>query len=166
MFTMDLTVENVDRMIRDFNEYDKEGKKILRREIRQAQNEVTNTARGLIPSSPAMRNWGPWTYSKDGRDFSYNQGAIRSGIKTTVSFKRIGGLYGVMGITRNTTAIGAIFMLAGSRTQNSSFTQRIRDMYTSGPWPRALTPAWSLKVDEVRAKIADAILRAAERVGK
>lgn len=166
MLAMDLNVKNVDLILREINAFDKDAQKTLRTEIREATNVITETSRGLIPSYDPLSGWGRWIEKKSGRDLSWDSARVKSGIKSSVSLKRIGGLYGVMGITRNATPVGAIFVIAGSRTRQGRFTPELNRRFGSGPWPRALGRAWTMHVDTVRARIADAIVKAAAAVGR
>ena len=164
MLKTDLTVVGVDKLLRELNAFDKDAQKVLRRDIRDAVDVIRDEAASSLPDQ-VLRNYGRWIAKKDGRDLSWQVGSARSGLKKSASLKKSGGVYGVTGLVVNKSPITAIFAVAGSRS-SSPFSTKIRQRYGSGPWPRALGPSWRNNVDKVRNLIEDAIVKAADAIGR
>jgi hypothetical protein len=81
-----------------------------------------------------MRNWGKWTDAR-GRDLSYNAGEVRKGIKIKAGKRSRKSPWSAVTELQNTTAAGAIFEMAGRKTNNSQFTQNLQNIFfvrTSG----------------------------------
>lgn len=163
MLTTQLTVTNVDLILREINAFDKEAQSTLRREIKDAVNVIKSEASGQFPDL-ALSKWGPW--NQDGRDLSYSGFAVTPTLRARSSLKRVNGLYRARGSVVVKSPGGAIWSLAGSSTTDAPFVRNIRDKYQSKSWPRALGPAWNRNIDKVRQAIADAITKAASAVGR
>lgn len=141
--------------------------KILQREVRQAMDQMAKDARAAVPSQ-ALRNWGTWNYR--GRDLSWNAGKVRSGFRPGFrARKNAQGFQEVTGQVANTTAQGAIYILAGSGARGGDiFATVLRNKHGAGIWKggagRAFGPAFDKNVDDARDKVSAAVQRAADKV--
>lgn len=174
-----LSVEGVDRLVRELRVFDREALRELYQGTTKAMERMSDDARGRVPGQVLFGHrqdgsigpgYGVWRERKSGRDLAWSSTLVQSGLKKKSSIKKsraVGGLNQVQGLVQNTTAQGAIFMLAGSRNpSDSSFTREVITRAGRGPWPRLLGPAWSAHVDQARDDIGDAIRRAADKVGR
>lgn len=155
--TFDVKTQGVDHLIDRLKGFEPEVYKVLVRDIKDAADKVGAAARGMIPSqaieSSTGKGWGAW----GGRlDFV----GVASAIKPSIRTRRIGGQRYVAGLVSTSSAPGAIYALAGSKS-SSQFTGMLP---ATTVWPRALGPAWHQKVDESREEIQAAVNRAAEAV--
>lgn len=158
--TFDVKTQGVDHLIDRLKGFEPEVYKVMVREIKVATDKVGATARGLLPAqaieSESGAGWGPW---EQGR-LDYDGSTVASSIKSSYRSRRIGGQRYVMGLVNTKSAPGAVYALAGSKTAN----QFSGALPATSLWPRALGPAWHLKVDEARTDIETAIDKAAEAV--
>lgn len=155
--TFDVKTQGVDQLINRLKGFEPEVYKVLTKEIKAAADIVGKSARGMIPAFP-MRGWGPW----DAGRLDFHGPAVAGSIKSTYRTRSIGGQRYVMGLVNTSSAPGAIYALAGSKS-NGPFSEQLNGMWGSS-FPRALGPAWTMHVDEAREQIQDAIYRAAEKV--
>lgn len=157
--TFDVKTQGVDHLIDRLKGFEPEVYKVMVREIKVASDKVAGTARGLLPAqaieSESGAGWGIW-----GGRLDYDGSVIASSIKSSYRSRRIGGQRYVMGLVNTKSAPGAVYALAGSKTVNQ-FSEALP---ATSLWPRALGPAWHLKVDEARTDIETAIDKAAEAV--
>ncbi len=152
---------------------DAKAEKILIKDITDGAKRVAVAASYLAPGSNPVSNWGTWTYSRDGRDLSFDPATVAAGFKVRRNnFRRrgtkesrgigwdvyqgnaAGAIYELMGTgNRVTTASGA--SLVG--TVNSRFSARR---------PRALFAAYyQVNTPGFREAILQKIIAEARRVG-
>ena len=152
--------------------FDKDLWKGIQRGVKDAAESVAADARRRVPSyglgsSSGQGGWGGWIATKDGRDLSYDQAAIRKGIKTRFKSRYKGGFREVRGQAVNTSPAGAIFMLAGSKNVSKHrFNTAINRQQTAGPWPRALTPAYYAKGPQASVEIGRLIEQAINNINQ
>lgn len=174
-----ISVQGADQVIRELRVFDRDALSILYKEIRKSMEAMRDDARARTPvevlfghrqDGTMSKGWGSWTEKKSGRNLGWSSTLVKSGLKTKASIRKsrgLGGLQEARGIVENTTAQGAIFSLAGSRNpNNSSFTREVLLKHGRGPYPRMLGPAWTKNIEKARADVRDALLRAADKVGR
>ena len=146
--------------------FDKEVWKGIQKGVKDAAESVAADARNRVPTygvygTSGTGTWGGWIAKKDGRDLSYDQGKIRKGVKTKFKSQVKSGVRVVKGQAVNTTPAAAIYMLAGSKNRSGHrFNDVINTQRSSGPWPRAMTPAYYAKGPEASAEIGRLIEQA------
>ena len=151
--------KNLAQNINFLETFNKDVAKILKKEIKQGANEVAKAARKRIPNS-ALTNWGAWTYSRDGRDLGFIGGWVKRGIVVETNRTRNRGAtvaFGHRVVTR--TAAGAIFELAGSKSQ-SPMALAINKEHPTTNYPRTLFPAYYEAMPTALNKIKAAIEKA------
>jgi len=164
------------------NAFDKDVAKILKRDMKRGANNVTKEARAVIRGrkNPPLSNWGySWQEAdrraQDSRNLRWNTATVLKGIKTqpnTVTRDRAVQKFGFDVV--QTSAIGSIYELAGSRNASSkdrrggsaSFNENVRRRAGRGPYPRSLFPAYYAAMPQVQREIEAAIQAAAKAVGK
>lgn len=176
-------VEGSAELINRLKRFDKDVYKILDREIKKAADTVAEAAREKIPDN-GLSNWGRWverrTSGRTGssgaisfvqavteRSLSYDQGAIRKGVKPAIQTRsRKGSAMRWRAIVQQMNPAGAIYMLAGSRNMNAGETlgENLNRKRGGSIWPRALSPALYEKGTEAGDEIAAAIQRAMDQV--
>lgn len=175
-----LSVQGVDKMVRELRAFDRDALRELYAGVRKSMESMRDDARKLTPGGKILNGnrrdgsigpgYGVWRERKSGRDLSWSSSMVQSKIQSKASIKKsrgMGGLNEVRGSVENQSAQGAIFALAGSRNPSgSSFTREVTAKYGRGPWPRMLGPAWRQNVDQARDDIAQAIETAARKVGR
>jgi hypothetical protein len=163
--------------------FDKEIWRETTKDIRSAGNAIARDASGRMPGRP-LSNWGRWVDSRSGRSLFYDSGAAR--INTSVRSRETAGFRNITtktGFSRGNAA-GAIFGLAGSVSGTQSvhpagvarsrnFKNALNRRYGGSTgarnaqiWPRALTPAFYVHRDKVRAQIGAAVERAIAKVNR
>lgn len=158
--TFDVKTQGVDHLIDRLKGFEPEVYKVLVREIKAASDKVARAAAGKTPGQ-ALRNWGAW-----GGRLDFDGGSVAAGFRPGVRTRRVGGQRYVMGVVSTKSAPGAVWELAGVKS-DGPFGQAINSIYgpaSEGHGPRALAPAWREHVDEARADIEQAINKAAEAV--
>lgn len=122
-----VTIENVAQVRRIINSFAPEIKKALDQANRATAAPLLNMAKGNFPESP-MAKWGKWTDAR-GRDLSYNASAVRKGIKIKAGKRSRYSPWSAVTELQNTTAAGAIFEMAGRKTNSSQFTQNLQNIF-------------------------------------
>jgi len=146
--------------------FDKDVWKGIQKGVKEAAESVAADARSRVPSyglggTSGTGGWGGWIAKRDGRDLSYDQGKIRKGVKTRFKSQMKSGVRVVKGQAVNTTPAAAIYMLAGSKNRSGHrFSSVINTQHSSGPWPRAMTPAYYAKGPEASKDIGRLIEKA------
>jgi len=182
---MSMDVQGAGALVDALSKFNKEIYKILQDDVRKAVGAVADDARRRTPdivlaggrSSNRERRspgWGPWTHSRDGRDFSWNEARADRDIKVSVRKSRVRGA-GTTGIagrvsSRNDVAL-AIFSTAGAATPDSRFNKAIIRKW--GPLPtingskttRTIGAALIEKGPQAREDIDRALERAQARFG-
>jgi hypothetical protein len=142
--------------------------KILKKEMKDGANEVAKVSRSLIPTTP-LTNWGAWTYSKDGRDFSFDSAKVKRLItakqkRQRISVETVGFGY----VVENKSIAGAVYELAGSRDRSGeSFNSQINMLNGSikPNRPRTLIPAYYQAMPTAIKKIEAALDKASKSAG-
>ena len=146
--------------------FDKDVWKGIQRGVKDAAESVAADARNRVPSygvggTSGTGGWGGWIAKKDGRDLSYDQASIRKNVKTRFKSQMKSGVRVVKGQAINNSPAGAIYMLAGSKNKsNHRFNGVIKRQHGTGPWPRAMTPAYYAKGPEASREIGRLIEQA------
>lgn len=94
-------------------ELDNDVRKDVLKGLRQSANDLRNEARGLVKGGQPLSGWKNWRGG-------YDSATIVSGIKTTTAKRRRKGtvVSNMMGV-QNTSAAGAIWELAGRKTDGA-----------------------------------------------
>lgn len=142
--------------------------KILKKEMKDGANEVAKVSRSLIPTR-TLTNWGPWTYSRDGRDLSFNSATVKRGIVAKQRrVRRRGETVGFGYVVENKTPAGALYELAGSRNKSGEPFNSLINMHHGSiqpKRPRTLIPAYYQAMPLAQAKIEAALEKAQRSVG-
>jgi len=165
-----VNIEGTADFINLLKRFDKEVANVLNREMRKGAELVAAAARDKMPDEP-LSNWGVWNAAKDGRNLGYDRGEAAAGIKPrNVNRTRRGQAMSWKVTVQQLDPAGAIYSLAGSIGGASgtyrgwTFKNNMNAKNGSGPWPRALTPAYYEKGPEAGDAIAAAIQRAMDQV--
>lgn len=157
-------------------------------EINKANETIARDARADMPSDNALTNWGAWgsgnvarqsrggvwtlSARKSTRDLGFDGAKAKAKVEARVSRKyRRGKMLGASALVTQRDAAGAIWSLAGSKNAGNpfatggaaTFVDNLLGKYRDTEWPRALGPAWTKNIDEVRAQITDIVNRAARK---
>jgi hypothetical protein len=122
-----VTIENAREMRRLLTKLAPEAKKALDKANREAAAPLLALARSNFVDSP-MANWGKWT-DKRGRDLSYDVAAVRKGIKVKAGKRSRTSPWSALTQIQNTTAAGAIYEMAGRKTNNTQFTRNLQGLF-------------------------------------
>ena len=150
--------------------FDKEVWAGVQKGVKDASESVAADARSRVPSygvfsTSGLGGWGAWARKTDGFDISYDQANIRKGIKTKFRSQMQSGVRVVKGQVVNSSPAGAIFMLAGSQNKSGRwFNTLIKRQQGSGPWPRAMTPAYYAKGPQAAKDIGHIIEQAINNI--
>ena len=150
--------------------FDKDVWKGIQKGVKEAAESVAADARSRIPSyglggTSGSGGWGGWIAKRDGRDLSYDQATMRKNIKTRFKSQMKSGVRVVKGQAFNNSPAAAIYMLAGSKNKSSHrFNSVIKRQHGSGPWPRAMTPAYYAKGPQASKDIGRLIEQAINNV--
>jgi hypothetical protein len=125
--TESVTIENVAQVRRIISKLAPEVKKALDKANREAAAPLLGIARSNFVDSP-MANWGKWT-DKRGRDLSYDVAAVRKGIKIKAGKRSRTSPWSALTQIQNTTAAGAIYEMAGRKTNNTQFTRNLQGLF-------------------------------------
>jgi hypothetical protein len=170
---MSVKVEGAAARIDAIMRFDKDAWKGIQEGVKDATKAISVDAESRVPpmglvGMRAGTGWGAWTYSRDGRDLSYNRGAFK--FKTRFRSKLTDGFREVQGRAELDTSnpAVAIFTLAGSVNKSGHPFNRNINRQTGtrqgvrgqGMWPRLLTPAYHAKGPEA-AKIIGEIIEQA-----
>lgn len=161
-----MNVTGISEKITFLETFDKDVAKTLKKEMRAGANEVVKVSRSLLPSVP-LSNWGPWTFSRDGRDLGYQIGEVKRQVKVETYRTRMSGVTVAFGYrVGNWSPAGAIYELAGSINRNKpAFNVLINDNWGAIMWrqPRTLIPAYYKAMPTAQARIEAAIEAAARK---
>ena len=144
----------------------------IQRGVKDAAESVASDARSRVPSyglggTSGEGGWGGWIAKGSGRDLSYDQGAIRKGVKTRFKSRYKSGFREVQGQAVNMSPAGAIYMLAGSQNRSGHrFNNVINRQHGKGPWPRAMTPAYYAKAPQASRDIGRLIEKAINQINQ
>lgn len=109
---MPVELSGVDELRKALKQYAPDLDKQLKKDLQAATANVVNAARGFVPATPPLSNWG-----RDGGKFPiYNAASIRNGIRLSTARSRINknGFASAVRIV-NATAAGAIYETAGRK---------------------------------------------------
>ncbi len=176
-YTVDVTgLRQIYDALRDT---DKAATRILEREITGAAKDVQWAAATSVPGNP-VSGWGPWRWSRDGRDIGFSPSQVAAGFKVRKSNYRSRGVNrGVSWSVQQMDAAGAIFEAMGDEsrvTEEPLYRQQalhmVRTVASRFPMPskgsRILTRAYYKGIPDAsafRERIADMIVDAARRAG-
>lgn len=140
-----IKVEGLEKTLRALKIIDPEANKALRQGFRKATQDIVDTARRRVPGRP-LGNWGEWTSWKGGRDLSWSQAKVKSGITQSITAGRNRASLRLV----NRNAAGAIWETAGSKgNMQSTRGDRVnqsrafnRLANASGAPPRLLVRTW------------------------
>lgn len=142
----------IDRLER----FDSDTAKTLKKEIKAGANLVAKASRKKIPHD-GLRNWGAWTFSRDGRDLGFIGSWVKRGIVTEQQRTRNSGVtvgFGYRVVSK--TAAGAIYELAGSASE-TPMARAVAKKHPVDHYPRTLFAAYYEAMPDVREEIAAAI---------
>jgi hypothetical protein len=170
-----LTVTGIAPFINRLEKFDKDVSKALKKEMRAGADLVRQEAIGRVPANP-VSNWGTWI--NNGRDVSYDQGAVRRSYKTVTNrYRRLGvtAAFGYSTVTESPA--GAIFeqigaeQAKGNTSWRSSAQFRRTVVNRHGVRPnvkggkRILVPSYYAVIGKVNDRITAAIREAERKVG-
>lgn len=157
----DIKIENLSKTIDFLEKFNVDVGKVLKKELKSGANEVAKESRSLIPND-GLRNWGQWTFSRDGRDLGFIGAFVKRNIVVETQRTRNSGVtigFGYRVVSRN--AGGAIFELAGSVSKDKgSMGFAVNDKHQTKNYPRTLFPAYYAGMDKARQKIEAALEKA------
>jgi hypothetical protein len=107
---MPIELSGVDELRKALKQYAPDLDKQLKKDLTLATQSVVNAARGFVPATPPLSNWG-----RDGGNFPiYNAATIRNGIRLSTARSKINknGFASSVRIV-NANAAGAIYETAG-----------------------------------------------------
>jgi hypothetical protein len=107
---MPVELSGVDELRKALKQYAPDLDKQLKKDLQAATQSVVNAARGFVPATPPLSNWG-----RDGGNFPiYNAATIRNGIRLSTARSRINknGFASSVRIV-NANAAGSIYETAG-----------------------------------------------------
>jgi hypothetical protein len=166
-----IEVTNLKQLTNALEGIDKSANKRITKTITDVAKRVVVDATYLTPSNEMPSNWGKWTFSRDGRDLSFDSSDVAAGFKVKKSnFKRRGVSAGLGFDVIQTNAGGAIFEVMGdfSRATNDSGRNLIKVINERFPrkQPRTLIAAYYQNMNQdVRDGIRDQIISEARKAG-
>jgi hypothetical protein len=125
--TESVTIENVAQVRRIIAQLAPEAKKALDKANRAVATPLLGLARSNFVDSP-MANWGKWTDAR-GRDLSYKAADVRKGIKIKAGKRSRRSPWSAVTQLVNETPAGAIFEMAGRKTDSTAFTRNLNAIY-------------------------------------
>jgi hypothetical protein len=166
-----IEVTNLKQLMNALDGIDKSAAKRINKTITAVAKRVVVDASYLTPANNPMSGWGQWTFARDGRDLSFDSGAVARGFKVQKSnFRRKGVSAGIGYDVKQWNAAGAIFevMGDGSRVTTRSGKKMVSVINDRFPrkQPRTLIAAYYQNMsDEVREGIKDQIIDEARKAG-
>ena len=155
---------DVNKKIDHLERFNADVAKTLKRDIKAGANLVAKESRSLIPDD-GLRNWGAWTYSRDGRDLGFIGAWVKRGIVTEQQRTRMSGItVGIGYRVVSKTAAGAIYELAGSRS-DEPMPRAMRKKRPVSNYPRTLFAAYYKAMPKVQEEIVAAIRKAEREAG-
>jgi len=156
----DFKIDNLSQTVDFLEKFNVEVGKVLKKEIRSGANEVAKASRSLIPND-GLRNWGQWTFTRDGRDLGFIGAFVKRGIVVETQRTRNSGVtvsYGHRVVSK--TAAGAIYELAGSQNDDKGMGLAMRKKHPTNNYPRTLFPAYYMGMSKAMQKIEAALEKA------
>ena len=161
-----MNVTGISEKITILETFDKDVAKTLKKEMRAGANEVAKVSRSLLPSVP-LSNWGPWIYSRDGRDLGYQGSKVKSRVTVETYRSRMSGVTIAFGYrVGNWSPAGSVYELAGSIDKSGDkFNALINSRHGAikPKQPRTLVPAYYKAMPTAQARIEAAIEAAARK---
>lgn len=154
------TVKNLAQTIDFLERFDEDVSKILKKELKSGANEVAKASRSLIPND-GLRNWGQWTFTRDGRDLGFIGAFVKRGIVVETQRTRNSGVtvsFGYRVVSK--TAAGAIYELAGSKNDDEGMGRAMLKKHPTNNYPRTLFPAYYTGMTKALQKIEAALEKA------
>lgn len=155
-------------------EMDKAALRVITKEITSAAKEAQFAAATMVPGNP-VSGWGPWTFSRDGRDLGFSPSEVASGFKVQKKNYRTRGVNrGIAWDVQQMNPAGAIFEVMGdeSRVTTEAGRKMVQAIASRFPMPskgsRILTRAYYRAIPNpvaFRERIAEMIVDAARRAG-
>lgn len=170
-----IRVTNLRQVFNALEAMDEGAVKVIKKEIRAKGNQVKKSAQSLTPENP-LSNWGPWTFSRDGRDLGWDHARVVAGFTLVQNNYRRGGVArGISWDVNQRNPAGAIFEVMGDFSkvgltkydwQGEGFVRRITDRYPATRGPRTLVQAYYRHMTpDFREQIKQQIIAEARRVG-
>jgi hypothetical protein len=122
---MPVELSGVDELRKALKQYAPDLDKQLKNDLTLATQNVVNAARGFVPATPPLSNWG-----REGSNFPiYNAAAIRNGIRLSTARSKINknGFASSVRIV-NANAAGAIYETAGRKNPNGQPQGKTREV--------------------------------------
>jgi len=122
---MPVELSGVDELRKALKQYAPDLDKQLKKDLTLATQNVVNAARGFVPATPPLSNWG-----RDGGNFPiYNAAAIRNGIRLSTARSKINknGFASSVRIV-NANAAGAIYETAGRKNPGGQPQGKTREV--------------------------------------
>lgn len=168
-------VTGLRQLFNALEEWDKKASDALRRRIRKAGGQVATAASYISPGRPPVSGWGKWTFSRDGRDLSFDPAAVARGFKVRQNnYRRRGVSAGLAFDVYQGNAGGSIFEVLGDKSrvgetnfnwQGSGFVSRISDRFPRRE-PRSLFAAYyEVMTPELQNEIRESIIDEARKAG-
>ena len=170
-----IEVTNLRQVFNALDEMDKQAAKSITKEITKAGKEVVSEAKSLTDNTP-LSSWGQWTFSRDGRDLSFDVGRVVAGFTLRKNnYRRKGVNAGIGWDVWQKNPGGAIFEVIGDKSrvgenppftwQGAGFVDRISGK-NKRKQPRTLIQAYyRVMTPELRERIKDQIIAEAQRLG-
>jgi hypothetical protein len=122
---MPIELSGVDELRKALKQYAPDLDKQLKKDLTLATQSVVNAARGFVPATPPLSNWG-----RDGGNFPiYNAATIRNGIRLSTARSKINknGFASSVRIV-NANAAGAIYETAGRKNPGGQPQGKTREV--------------------------------------
>ena len=122
---MPIELSGVDELRKALKQYAPDLDKQLKKDLTLATQNVVNAARGFVPATPPLSNWG-----RDGGNFPiYNAATIRNGIRLSTARSKINknGFASSVRIV-NANAAGAIYETAGRKNPGGQPQGKTREV--------------------------------------
>lgn len=160
-------------------ETDKAATRFIEREITGAAKEAQFAAATMVPGNP-VSGWGPWNFSRDGRDLGFSPSQVASGFKVRKNnYRSRGTNRGISWSVLQMDPAGSIFEAIGDESRvtddpryRNQALHLVRTVNNRFPMPskgsRILTKAYYRAIPDAaafRERIADMIVDAARRAG-
>jgi hypothetical protein len=162
-------VTNLKQLMNALEVIDKSAAKRINKTITGLAKRVVVDATYLTPYNNPLSGWGKWT--QNGRDLSFDSGAVSKGFRVQRSnFRRKGVSAGLGFDVVQSNAAGAIFELMSDGYRHTTngglaMTKSIAERFP-GKQPRTLLKAYYQNMnDDVRDAIRDQIIDEARKAG-
>ena len=165
-----IRLDGYQRLMRDLKQFEPELRKATLKEINSAAGLVRSTARKYVPADPGLSGWDRAAYSESNAWYAraFVGREVKAGIKVVrgQSKRDRTGYKNEVGVA-NTTAAGAIYETAGSKSdgktpQGRAFIAGIASTGLPQPLRRLVIRAIVEKTPEVSRRVKS-VLEAAER---